>query len=710
MVRPLLLLWVGLFTAALPRTCGWMVRNSALPRRRTLQQRKATTTDADAASFLPASPTLPPTAPTPTLKKFFIETHGCTSNLADSDVVRAVLLTAGYENCDELEEADLILTNTCSIRENAEQKMFQRLKYFASLRKTSKKKGGGHNHPSYPLIGVLGCMAERLKTQLLDEFDVNFICGPDAYRTLPDLLVAASTDVKAANVQLSLEETYADIQPVRVVEGNVHAFVAISRGCNQHCAFCVVPYVRGVERSRPVASILAEVRALADQGVREVVLLGQTVNSYWDQTTPSSAAWRHRLADLRGGDQDYNVAPGFTQRSKAKRLSGSGRSSGSGSGSDAAREAGEEEEGDPEGGVRFAELLSMVAAVAPATMRVRFQAPHPKDFPDEVLRLIAATPNICNSLHMPAQHGSSTVLARMQRGYTREAYLALVQRARAIVSPGLADGIGLGLSSDFIAGFCGETDAEHAEHLSLLRDVGFDQAFTYAYSKREQTYAGLFYADDVPADVKARRLSELVDTFQGTAELRSTRGEVGRLHLVLVEGRGKRIALTRRHRQLQAQRLDAGEEEEVEDEDDGGEAAAGEGAKYLGDSSWTGRTDTNKRVVFPAATEAVTVPAPFPALRGLTRAEAARFAALTLPVGGDLRADADAVAALVGEVAAARSVEVPAAQYAEVGKGQYVVVKVVSGRGHTLRGVPVAVVDDLLVAAALDLPNLHRGR
>eukprot|EP01041_Mallomonas_annulata_P006945 gene6945-14100_t len=226
------------------------------------------------------------TANSESLKKFFIETHGCQMNLADSDIVRSVLLTAGYELCEVLEDADLILTNTCAIRENAEAKVWQRLKYFQSLRK--KAKLNGTKPVGYPIVGVLGCMAERLKEKLLEETGVDFIAGPDAYRTIPSLLKAVTTDQKAANVQLSLDETYADIPPVRLAEGNTHAFVTITRGCDNHCAFCVVPYTRGKERSRPVSSILSEIESLRDQGFKEIVLLGQNVNSYHDKTTPSS--------------------------------------------------------------------------------------------------------------------------------------------------------------------------------------------------------------------------------------------------------------------------------------------------------------------------------------------------------------------------------------------------------------------------------------
>lgn len=289
-------------------------------------------------------------------------------NLADSDVVRSVLLTAGYSMCEVLEEADLILTNTCAIRENAEAKIWQRLKYFQSLKKKAKK-----NHTKkagYPIIGVLGCMAERLKSKLLNDEGVDFIAGPDAYRDLPNLLMAATTDQQAANTQLSLEETYSDITPVRLAEGNTHAFVTITRGCNNHCAFCIVPFTRGKERSRPVESILREVRALKEQGIKEVVLLGQNVNSYFDQQASSSEEWQ--LGEYGyGKDEHYKVAEGFTQREKAV-------------------SRGEQKEKEtaavqPEGGVRFAELLSRVSAIDPENMRIRFQSPHPQHFPDKVL-------------------------------------------------------------------------------------------------------------------------------------------------------------------------------------------------------------------------------------------------------------------------------------------------------------------------------------
>jgi tRNA A37 methylthiotransferase MiaB len=543
------------------------------------------------------------TADAPPLKKFYIETHGCQMNLADSDIVASVLLSAGYESCPSVEEADLILTNTCAIRENSEAKIWQRLKYFGSLRK--KARAGGAP-PGVPKVGVLGCMAERLKDDMLArESVVDFIAGPDAYRDLPRLLgiqpaattaaggeaasggmgvvddddddytqqPQATTDPAGASALLSLEETYADIRPVRMAEDNVHAFVTIQRGCDNHCAFCIVPYVRGMERSLPLRAVVDEVRRLSAAGVKEVVLLGQNVNSYYDCSSSDNSS------DSSSGDSSCDstsssgngnsaeqrrerraaavLAQGFSQPGQRqsqsqnrKETEGRGEMLVSAADTDFSPSSSPSPSPSPSPSSTalppansFADLLRSVAAVDPE-MRVRFQSPHPKDFPDEVLRLIAQTPNICNSLHMPAQHGASSVLERMRRGYTREAYISLIQRARKIIaepswteegqekgnnieesaeSPrsdesgelvesdeeqdgGVYNTRRLGLSSDFISGFCGETEGEHEELLSLVRQVGFDQAFTYSYSKREQTYAGLFYNDDVGAQEKQRRL------------------------------------------------------------------------------------------------------------------------------------------------------------------------------------------------------------
>ena len=336
-------------------------------------------------------------------RTFFIETHGCQMNLADSDVVRSVLLTAGYAPTDSLEAADLIMTNTCAVRDNAEAKVYHRLRYFNSLRRKRQRAGA---RGGFPLVGLLGCMAARLKTRLLEDpsLGISFVAGPDAYRELPSLLAAASTDQRAASVALSLEETYADIAPVREAEGGLHAFVTITRGCNNLCSFCIVPFTRGRERSRAADSVVSEVCRLREGGYREVVLLGQNVNSYHDTSLLPGNGDGDGNTEGGGGyegqegkERDkgniepgpYALAPGFSQKCKDPVVHG-GR-----------------------GGVRFGELLQRVAEVDPE-MRVRFQAPHPKDFPDDVLSLIRDTPNICRALHMPAQHGASSCLQRMQ--------------------------------------------------------------------------------------------------------------------------------------------------------------------------------------------------------------------------------------------------------------------------------------------------------
>lgn len=637
--------------------------------------------------------------------KFYVETHGCQMNLADSDIVRSVLLSMSYEQSDTLEDANLILVNTCAIRDNAESKIWQRLRYFQSLRKKNKKAIRENRQKSsisitsdMPVVGVIGCMAERLKTKLLEDSAVDFIAGPDAYRDLPRLISNVDSEYggkinkkdrkqqdnddnnhndkekgsiqRLANVHLSADETYADLLPIRLEEGNNHAFVTITRGCNNHCAFCIVPYTRGIERSRPVESILREVRQLRDMSadkdpavsppLKEVVLLGQNVNSYWDKEAAS------------GNTGEYVVAPGFRQR---KALSSMG----------SAVVAADGIVGD---GVRFGELLQRVAEIDPE-IRIRFQAPHPKDFPDDVLGLIAGTPNICNSLHMPVQHGSSSVLKRMQRGYSREAYLSLVERARDIIGKDTPRGVGMGLSSDFISGFCGETEEEHAEAVSLVREVGYDQAFTYKYSRREQTYAGLNMIDSVPEEVKSRRLTELIDAFQTTATIRNSLLEVGRLHLVLVEGRANK-------------------------------------QPYMDTILWTGRTDTNKRVIFGVTEELrdgiygnVS-----PLLRGLSQDEARSFGQLSLSTdytespfpspfssSSSLQSTSVAVAAMVERCQSIRLRDGLKASASTsttsgvVAKSTYVVVKILGGKGHTLRAAPIATTT-LQEAYKLNLPAI----
>ncbi|KAK5913084.1 hypothetical protein CesoFtcFv8_002901 [Champsocephalus esox] len=343
-------------------------------------------------------------------------------------------------------------------------------------------------------IGILGCMAERLKTELLErEKLVDVLAGPDAYRDLPRLLTVADGGQQASNVLLSLEETYADIMPVHHTTHGNSAFVSIMRGCDNMCTYCIVPFTRGRERSRPISSILEEVRMLSDQGVKEVTLLGQNVNSYRD-------ASEHQLCSSGA----TRLSEGFQTVYRRK-----------------------------EGGLRFSDLLDRVSRIDP-DMRVRFTSPHPKDFPDEVIHLIAERGNICTQIHLPAQSGSSKVLKAMRRGYTREAYLDLVQNIRRIVPE-------VSLSSDFISGFCGETEEDHLQTLSLIREVGYNVGFLFAYSMRKKTQAYHRLEDDVPAEVKQRRLQECITVFRERAT-RVNAALVGSKQLVLVEGESKRSA------------------------------------------------------------------------------------------------------------------------------------------------------------------------
>ena len=399
---------------------------------------------------------------TPGARSVFIETYGCQMNVADSELVASILGAEGWALAETEDEADVVLINTCAIREKAEDRVRGRLTH---LRARKERRQPGLQ------IGVLGCMAERLRSKLLEqERLVDLVVGPDAYRDLPRLLSENHASGQAAvNVQLSREETYADLAPVRYDTNGVSAFVSIMRGCDNMCAFCVVPFTRGRERSRPVASVLGEVGRLVDAGYKEVTVLGQNVNSY--------------RADHDGTAVD------------------------------------------------FAELLYRVSLLSPE-LRIRYSTSHPKDCSDDLLHVHAERPTVCDFVHLPVQHGSTDVLRRMQRTYTREHYLALVERARAVV-PGLA------FSTDLIAGFCGETDAEHAETLSLMEAVRYDHAFMFAYSERPDTYAARKYADDVPEATKKARLAEVI-AVQNRHSLASARRFVGREVTVLVEGASKR--------------------------------------------------------------------------------------------------------------------------------------------------------------------------
>ncbi len=395
-------------------------------------------------------------------RRVYIETYGCQMNVSDSEIVAAVLREHGFGLTHDPDQADVVLLNTCAIRENAEQKVRRRLDVF----RAAKRKG----RPDLTL-GVLGCMAERLRAKLLEQEQlVDLVVGPDAYRDLPRLLdVAAETGQAAVNVQLSREETYADIAPVRYDTNGISAFVSIMRGCDNMCAFCVVPFTRGRERSRPVASILAECEQLLERGYREVTVLGQNVNSY------------------------RFVQDGTT--------------------------------------VDFPELLYRISRLSPE-LRIRYSTSHPKDCSDALLHVHRERHNVCNYIHLPVQHGNTDVLRRMRRTYTREEYLALVERARSICP-------GISLSTDIIAGFCGETEDEHRDTLSLLEIVRYDHAYMFMYSERPDTYAARKYVDDVPEDVKKRRLNEIIALQTRIAE-ENNRAEIGREHVVLVEGPSRR--------------------------------------------------------------------------------------------------------------------------------------------------------------------------
>jgi tRNA-2-methylthio-N6-dimethylallyladenosine synthase len=378
-------------------------------------------------------------------------------NVSDTEIVNSILMEDGMEPVNEPEEAEVIFVNTCSIRENAEERVWNRLKEFRSLKE--EKEGD-------LTVGVLGCMAERIRDQIIEKEElVDLVVGPDAYRDLPKLLSDVDDGRKAVNTILSLEETYADIKPVRTNDNGVSAFVTIMRGCDNMCAFCVVPFTRGRERSRPAESILDELQQLSDQGYKEVTLLGQNVNSYDD------------------GDHS------------------------------------------------FADLMYKASQVDPE-MRLRFSSPHPKDFPEELLEIISEQPNLCNYIHIPAQSGNNEVLERMRRPYTREQYLELVDKMREII-PGVT------LSTDIITGFCDETEEEHDDTLTLMAKVKYDLAYMFAYSERGRTLAQRKYEDNVPEDVKKRRLSEIIEQQMNIQE-ELNKKEIGRRHLVLVEGTSKR--------------------------------------------------------------------------------------------------------------------------------------------------------------------------
>jgi tRNA A37 methylthiotransferase MiaB len=534
--------------------------------------------------------------------KFHLKTYGCQMNVSDSDIVRSILLADDnnnksnnksngsnqnqhhysqqritFEETDIEMDADILLTNTCAIRENAESKVWNRLIQLRRLDNknpikqqntntniSSKQKKNKKKKHNKRIIGVLGCMAERLKEDMFKDGTADLIVGPDAYRDLPRLITALAPNdydddnnnelqqtpmlERAINTELSFDETYADIKPIRSNPNDVTAFVSVMRGCNNMCSYCVVPFTRGRERSREMDSIVNEARILYEENnVKEICLLGQNVNSYHDRSElavlakPQQQQQQQQMMMMMKEEGDnsnnnkvkykegYNISnDGF---SNMFRLRGGA-------------------------GYYFVDLVEAVSDISPE-LRVRFTSPHPKDYPPELLSLMADRNNVCNHLHMPAQSGSSTVLERMRRGYTREAYIDLIDDVRTII-PDVA------ITSDFITGFCGETEEEHQHTLSLMEYVQYDQAFMFAYSMRGKTHAHRSMVDDVPEEIKSRRLQEIINIFRTNVQDRNNKQEVGKLRLVLVEGESRR--------------------------------------SKEGSRQWRGRTDQNKSIVFPIPT------------------------------------------------------------------------------------------------------------
>jgi tRNA-2-methylthio-N6-dimethylallyladenosine synthase len=437
-------------------------------------------------------------------RRFYIESYGCQMNFSDSEIVASILNKEGFGATRNFEEADLIFLNTCSIREKAEQTVRKRLTEFKKLKRS---------RPS-TLIGVLGCMAERLKSKFLEEEKlVDLVVGPDAYRTLPQLIGEAGGGQKAVNVLLSREETYADISPVRLNSNGISAFVSIMRGCNNMCSFCVVPFTRGRERSRDAQSILKECQELFDSGYKEVTLLGQNVDSYY-YVAPSNSP--------NGGE--FHAQSLLTQDVNNQSASSTSEVSA----------ADLPPLGEPKGAgrvVTFAALLEMVALISP-DLRVRFSTSHPKDITDEVLHTMAKYENICKYIHLPLQSGSTRVLQLMNRSYTCEWYMAKVARIREIMPD-------CGISSDVISGFCTETEEDHKDTLSLMEYAKYDMSYMFFYSERPGTLAERRYEDDVPLEVKKRRLQEIVD-LQGKLSHQSNKRDLGKTFKVLIESSSKK--------------------------------------------------------------------------------------------------------------------------------------------------------------------------
>ena len=422
------------------------------------------------------------------MKKLYIETYGCQMNVADSEVVASVMKMAGYDVCQSVDDADAVFLNTCSVRDNAEQKILNRLEALNAMRHGGRKL----------IIGVLGCMAERVKDDLINHQHADLVAGPDAYLTLPDLIAQAETGHKAINIELSTTETYRDIVPQRICGTHVGGFVSIMRGCNNFCHYCIVPYTRGRERSRDPESILREVADLHSRGYKEVTLLGQNVNSYM---TPTPAL-------PKGGSLDSSEDINITDK---------------GNQAPSLREGG--------GGFGFPRLLALVAETFP-DMRVRFTTSHPKDMSDETLRVIAEHDNVCKHIHLPVQSGSDRILKLMNRKYTREWYMGRVEAIRRLIPD-------CSITTDIFVGYHSETEDDHRLSLSLMEEVGYDSAFMFKYSERPGTYASKHLPDDVPEEVKLRRLDEMI-RLQTRISAERNAMDVGREFDVLVEGFSKR--------------------------------------------------------------------------------------------------------------------------------------------------------------------------
>lgn len=552
-------------------------------------------------------------------------------NVNDTDIVRAILLDHGYSEAALEEDAQIWLTNTCAIREKAEQKVWQRLqgqrKRIEKTNTSSKKKTTllqtNNTTNNKPIVGVLGCMAERLQETLLQDQLADLVVGPDAYRDLPRLLddlLYEPEITSAMNVELSLQETYPDILPVRSSTTTTtsqqqqqhSAFVSIQRGCSNRCSFCIVPFTRGQERSRPLDSIVEEVSQLLERDhLKEVVLLGQNVNSYHDQSP--SALEARPLA----------MTPGLSNAGFRNRIRRSNQ-----------------------GGYTFLDLVEHIAALDPE-LRVRFTSPHPKDYPTDLLHFMASTPNVCNQLHMPAQSGSTSMLKRMKRGYTREAYLELMETVHEII-PDVA------ISSDFIAGFCGETQEEHDDTVSLLEMVEYEQAFLFAYSMREKTHAHRALQDTVPAHIKQERLQQLIDVFRTRVHAKNERVEVAKLRLVLVEGPAKRQ-----------------QPQPLTDNPPPSSSIT---------TTWHGRTDQNKRILFSVETETTNMGTDVP---HKARVVDEAFANQTLSRISTWTPNHDKSGLILPPNTTNTTTT---ATKTTLTPGDYAVVEVTEAKGHTLRG------------------------